>query len=340
MDSPLDASVETLSLRVAQVQRLLVVRLGTFRRIVMRSAGIAYERELGLPENDWLLVSFIGMHEGPVLASEIAARLLYDKAQVSRVASRLVEAGLVLRDHDRGPLRLSKRGLEDFDRIQRILLARNRALLKSVSEKDLVVLDKVLDKLFASARALLEDERRLSPRPAAAGDQAVTRPGREGDSWRTGLTAAAIRPLIMPDLHVLLRLLRQSATLAYGRVTGLPDFDWLTLSNIAMSAPLTLTDLIVALDRDKSQVGRAVNRLIALGLAARHKERGVASEVVTITPAGEAAYDAIAREAHRRDERLTADLTVRERRALTSILDRLTQNALDLLMREKAALGR
>lgn len=339
MASPLDAPPDVRTARVAQVQRLFVVRLAILRRIVQRSASIAYEREVGLSDNDWLMISFIGLHEPPVLAAQISERLLYDKGQVSRVATRLIEADLLLRDHDRGPLRLSKAGLAVFARIQRIVRVRNEALLKGIPDADLLLLDRVLDKLFAGAIALLdEEERRLDPQDGHSPQNIVTtRPGRDGDDWRTPSSEAAPanRP-ITPDLHVLLHLLRHSARQAYGRVTGLSNFDWLTLSNIAVSTPLTLADLIVALDRNKSQVGRALNRLIALGLASRKKERGIASVVITITPAGEAAYEAIAIEAGRRDALLVADLTRAEQRALVSMLDRLTQNALDLLTQEKA----
>jgi DNA-binding MarR family transcriptional regulator len=146
---------------------------------------------------------------------------------------------------------------------------------------------------------------------------------------------AAAAELIVPDLYMLLRLLRRSADLAFSRVTGLSNFDWRALARIEVSGPLTLSDLITGLDRNKSQVGRAVERLVVLQLVERKKEPGVSSVVLATTNAGKAAYDLILREAQRRHNVLIDELTIREHRGLQSVLDRLTQNALDILERER-----
>jgi DNA-binding MarR family transcriptional regulator len=336
--TPLDESAGAFVARVKVMQRLLVVRLATLRRIVMRSAGIAYGRELGLCDNDWLVLTFIGMQRKPVLAVEIGRRLVLDKGQISRVVSRLVDAGLVVRQAARGPLGLSRVGRRVYGRIERIIEQRNAALLDAIGADEQRILDPALDKLFAGADVLLADERRFAGLEVEREFEHIERPGRVGDAWRWPQLPAGegARRLIMPDLQVLLRHLRQSAKLAYGRVTGLSNFDWLTLTYIAMQGPLTLVDLIALLDRNKSQVGRALNRLVAQGIASRAKQAGVSSVVVAITAKGEAAYEAVLEEARRRDERLIADLTMREYRTLVSILDRMTENALALLEHERA----
>src|SRR5690606_19892618 len=114
----------------------------------------------------------------------------------------------------------------------------------------------------------------------------VARPAQGGASWRSSGRADPGSPdwLVMPDLHVLLSLLRQSASMAHGRVTGLARFDWQTLTHVEVGGPVMLSDLIASLDRNKSQVGRAVAHLVDLGLVQRRREPGAPSIVVSTTP--------------------------------------------------------
>lgn len=338
--SPLDPATETLLARRRIVQPLLVTRLATLRQIVQRSASIAFGRVSGLNDFDWLVVSFVGLHDRPAVAAEIGERVQRDKAQVSRALARLTRSAILSRASRRAPLTLTEDGRRLYDRIEAVLVARNTALLEGATEEELGLLDGVLDKLFRGANGLFARERGLADGRAedagAGGD--VARPAHGLDAGRSS-DAAATRPppkLVIPDLHVLLRLLRRSADLAYGRVTGLKNFDWRTLSHVEMSGPLTLADLIVSLDRNKSQVGRAVTRLVALGLVTRRREKGVASVVLTATPHGRAAFELIMTEAQRREALLIEELTIREYRAFVSFLDRLTHNALALLAQERA----
>jgi DNA-binding MarR family transcriptional regulator len=332
---PLDPATETFLARRRLVQGLLVTRLATLRQIAQRSASIALGRATGLNDFDWLVISFVGLHQSPAVAAEIGERLQRDKAQVSRALSRLTRAGYLSRDRRRAPLLLTSAGREVYARLEEVLVARNETLLEGAGPDTLALLDPVLDKLFKGANAILAHER-AGGRDEPAG--AVARPGQGADVWRgSGNGAARSAPkLVMPDLHVLLRLLRRSAELAYGRVTGLKNFDWRTLTHIEMSGPLTLADLIVSLDRNKSQVGRAVTRLVALGLVRRRREKGVPSAILTATPSGRAAFEKIIEEAQRREQALVADLTHHEHRAFVGFLDRVTHNALDLLARERA----
>jgi DNA-binding MarR family transcriptional regulator len=228
----------------------------------------------------------------------------------------------------RSPILLTARGEEVRRRIERLVASRNHALLEDVTNEQRKALEAIIATLFKSASAILQTERRLADgRPDDAASEA----------WRPSLLQRpdADPPLLAPDLYLLLRLLQRSAELAYNRVTGLSNFDWRLITHIAMAGPMTLSDLIVSIDRNKSQVGRAVERLAALGLVTRRKERGVSSVVLSMAPAGEDAYQKIAAEARRRDAILVEELTIREYRNLQDLLDRLTENALSLLARER-----
>ena len=313
--------------KMLAVQRLLVVRLATLRRIMQRSARMAFERETGLPEFEWLIVSFVASHPNPVL-SEVSDCLQRDRAQVSRAARALVERGLLSRERLRAPLALTDDGVRMNERIERLLAQRNQALLSGLPVTDLALLDGVLDTLFQGANRLLEEERRFS---GAVQDDAEPVPRVKHAVAGGGVNGH----LIMPDLHVLLRLLRRSAELAYARATGLSGFDWRTLTHVEMASPATLTELAASLDRNKSQVSRAVASLESLGLAARVGKRGVHGKPIHATPAGSQAYALVSAEAARRDDVLVGDLTVRQHRLLNATLDAMTRNALDLLEAER-----
>jgi DNA-binding MarR family transcriptional regulator len=333
----LERLAETFVVRRGLLRRLLVARLATLRQIMHRSATLAFGRETGLNDFDWLVLSFIGTNFDPAV-STICGRLRRDKGQVSRSVTRLTGDGLVRREQLRAPLRLTERGAEVNRQIDRILKERNRTLLDGLSVEHRILLNDILDKLFRAANTLLAYERRLTKGAAAARVTEIERPALVFDKWRSSSAENDPRSpdwLVMPDLDMLLRLMRQSAGLAHGRVTGLAHFDWLTITHVEVSGPMTLSDLIAALDRNKSQVGRAVARLVAQGLVERRKEPGVASVVLSTTPSGKAAYELILREAERRDAALTEGLTPAEQRGFSAILDHLTHNALGLLASER-----
>ncbi len=324
--SNFDAHTQTFVERMPLLQRLIGVRLATLRQIVQRSAGLAFGRETGLSDFDWLVIWFIGSQENPV-AADVSESLQRDKGQVSRAVTRLTAGGLISREHLRAPLVLTPLGRDVFARIGRLVRARNEAMLEGVNAEGRALFDGTLDKLFRSAMTLLLQERRDDGEPISSRE--VWRPSRMQPTHPAP-------DLIVPDLYMLLRLLRRSADLAFSRVTGLSNFDWRTLAYVEVEGPLTLSNLISGLDRNKSQVGRAVERLATLDLVVRKKEAGVSSVVVATTDAGKAAYDLIFREAQRRHNILVDELTMREHRGLQSMLDQLTQNALGLLERERA----
>ncbi len=332
-----EASPKSAAAGRPQLGRLLVVRLARLRRIMQRSASSAFGRETGLNDFDWLVILFVGAHGSPVI-TEIGGCLRRDKGQVSRSVARLTASGLITRDHLRAPLVLTRSGRETYKRILRLLKARNSALLEGVSVDERRLLNGVIDKLFRGADALLAHERPLAEgEPGGAEGVDGAEGDADTDNWRSSRSVDPSSPdwLVMPDLHQLLRLLRKSAGLAHGRVTGLSHFDWRTITHIEVNGPLTLSRLIVTLDRNKSQVGRAVARLVELGLVQRRREDGVASIVLSTTPAGRAAYDLIVEESKRRDAVLVEQLTPGEHQALDSILDRLVENAGGLLARER-----
>lgn len=336
--TPVDDQTDSFAAQIS-VQRLLVVKLATLRRIVQRSAGLAFGRETGLSDFDWLVVWFIGVRGAPT-ATEVSECLQRDKGQVSRAVSRLTRAGIVARSQLRSPLTLTPRGEDVLARIERLVASRNQALFAGVTDEQRAMLSATIDALFKNGDAILANERRLERGDDASGTNEAEPPARE--PWRPSRLQQD-PPLLAPDLYLLLRLLQRSADLAYSRVTGLSNFDWRMVTHISVNGPLTLADLIISADRNKSQVGRAVERLVTLGLIDRKKEPGVSSVVLSLTRAGATAYATIETEARRRDAVLVEALSAAEHRCLQNVLDRLTENALGLVARERsieAASGR
>jgi DNA-binding MarR family transcriptional regulator len=219
-----------------------------------------------------------------------------------------------------------------FGRISRLVEQRNMAMLSGVTLEERALLHRLIDTLFRGGMMLLEQERSLAPRadsPSQRDPSSVWRPSQ--------MPRTSEADLIVPDLYMLLRLLRRSADLAYSRVTGLLNFDWRALSTIKVRAPITLSELIAELDRNKSQVGRAVERLSAQGLVERRRIEGVPSIVLSVTAEGDSAFMLFFDEACRRHDLLADEITAEEHRALDRILDKLTENALGLLAAEREA---
>jgi DNA-binding MarR family transcriptional regulator len=324
----------------ARVNNLLVKRLSTLGRILSRGASLSFQRVTDRSDFDWLVVSFVGAHEDPVFAADVAHFLIRDKAQVSRSLARLTETGMIARAHLRAPLKLTPSGEELFTELERNLKERNAQLLVDVPREERELLSRVLVKLYKGANTLLAEEMKLAGKYdetfEARGE--IIPPSQARNRWSLRNAKDVMSPdwLVMPDLHLLLRLVMQSANMAFPRLTRLAAFEWLTISRIELTGPLTLTDLIEQLDRNKSQVGRAIARLTDLGLVSRQKVKGVSSAVLATTPAGKEVTDVITTEALRRDVALIENLTVGEYRALITALDRLTGNALNMLAHERA----
>ncbi len=338
MAKAFDETSRSMVLRVQDVRRLLVVRIGTLRRVVHRSAKLAYARESGLGEFEWRVLLFVGAHARPT-PRVVSDSLRRDKGQVSRAVARLTAAGLIEREGARAPLRLTEDGGKVHARMHRLQGERNAALLNGLGAQDRRKLDACLDKLFSAALQLLDEERALQGLGVdkLKGDDGRKRPSRLGDRWRASRETDPASPdwLVVPDLHVLMQLLQESAALSYKRTAGLAHFDRHTVSNMAVAGPLALADLAEALDRDMTQASRAVGRLAEQGIVTRRRRPGGSRLILSLSEKGWEVFEKIHAEARRRDRVLIGELTITECERLFRILDRMTRNALALIVREQ-----
>jgi len=311
-------------------RRLISARLWRLMRLLRASAELRYGREIGLPELDRRLMMAVG--EAPITSTGLITLTGHDKAQISRAVRRLTEAGVLRRMGVRDPLTLTKAGQARAAEFARLAEQRNGELVEGIAEEAIADFLATIAKLTESATALLAIEKALAAGPSAAGDEE----GPLGFDIAPAAVDAALRGLVTPALITLFVYVQRSAALAYKRLIGLTNFDWLILSHITQRAPLPLALLNAIVGRDRSQSGRTVKRLEEAGLVERSRETGRRETLLTVTPRGKAAHDVLAEEALRRNAVLTEGVGTPAIDRLLAVLDRLTANAEAQLDRERA----
>lgn len=125
--------------------------------LLRRSANMTYNAKLGLSSIAWTIIARLGA-DGPMTQTEMADKNLIDKGQLSRAVVELAEKGLILRESRNWrtiELRLAPEGGKVFAAIDRMSRARHRALVAGVTDRDLRILYKSLEKISINAGALL-----------------------------------------------------------------------------------------------------------------------------------------------------------------------------------------
>ncbi len=92
--------------------------------------------------------------------------------------------------------------------------------------------------------------------------------------------------------------------------------------------PVSINDLALYANLDKSQASRAAQRLVDEGLIGRQSQEGDSRIVnLVLTKKGQRAYAKVVDIATRRNEDVFAALTPVERALLSGLLDKLIENA-------------
>ncbi len=146
-------------LRYPQQQNdLLLYRLYrihiTARPLVVRMC----ERDYGITRREWLVLSLLADVEG-VQSSELARRVMLDRARTSRAVTRLVEKGLLRRepkpsDRREVHLYLTDEGRRVYDEVFPRIAAIQRELLAPFSEAEGRQLSELMARLQASVSRL------------------------------------------------------------------------------------------------------------------------------------------------------------------------------------------
>jgi DNA-binding MarR family transcriptional regulator len=141
------------------VGKLLVPQLNALTSYLRRSAMLTYQREQGLSNFQWMILSQIGEYEPLPLARliEIMGR---DKSQVGRTVAHFEEAGLIERrrvERKRDIMvTTTPRGAAVYEKMCAIALQRDESLTEGLSAAERAFFIEIIERLDANARQLLK----------------------------------------------------------------------------------------------------------------------------------------------------------------------------------------
>ncbi len=141
------------------LEEFLPYRLSLLSNTVSQGISAIYRKAHGLSVTQWRVVAILGRFPG-LTATEVMQRGAMDKVAVSRAVNKLQDQGLVDRkphndDRRRLPLNLTpSRGLPLFYEIVPQALAYEKQVLSCLSNDELARLNRLIDKLQASAETL------------------------------------------------------------------------------------------------------------------------------------------------------------------------------------------
>ena len=323
------ATMERVAEEAPPRRQMLVTRLWALLRSARESGELAYGRTTRLNEVERQILMLLDRGAGRTSA-ELSSLIGKDKGQISRAVAALIDQALVVRDGPRRPLRLAPEGRRMAGAMMALGIRRDAELVQGMDAQAHARLLEVVAAVTRRAAALFEQEKAL----------AQAEGGRVTGWFQAGqvdLGPARDDTLIVPRLVTLLAYIQRSAALAIKRLLGLTSFDGLVLSQVADCGPVSQRRLISALDRDQSQAGRALKRLVDLGFVAREDAPGGRRAMLTLTAAGGAAHEVLLAEGWRRDAVLIGDLDPETRGGFVAALDAVARNAHAQMERERAA---
>lgn len=141
--------------------------------------------------------------------------------------------------------------------------------------------------------------------------------------------------LISRRILILSNLLRRAAAVRYRRLLDISVGEWGAIAELGVSAPCTLNELARGLALDKTRLSRTVTGLVRRGLVARRANpKDNRETLISLTADGEEAYVRILESAAIANERLLEGLSGRERAAIVTGIDGLTERARTMLHME------
>lgn len=139
-----------------QISDLLSYRLHRLANMLSGSAALRYRREFDVSLAEWRTLALVG-ESSSLTVNRLARRAGLDKAQMSRVVSRLVERGLLSRDFGAGrttALSLTRKGQRTYNGLLEAANEREAAFQACLTAEERQTLDSALGKLESLAKAL------------------------------------------------------------------------------------------------------------------------------------------------------------------------------------------
>lgn len=156
---------------LARHRRLEAPRLFKLLSLIRRCAAPGARRALGMSDFEWRVMAQVG-DRAPMSLNELAAVTGHDKGQLSRGVSRLVDAGLLVRESRRGArgvfISPTAAGKAAFQQLVKLAVEQNKVLVDGLTPDQLEVFSGVLDRLEANALAILAREQEGPDPPEAA----------------------------------------------------------------------------------------------------------------------------------------------------------------------------
>jgi DNA-binding MarR family transcriptional regulator len=143
------------------ISGLLSYRLSRTSSAMSRSAALRYRREFDVSLGEWRAIALIAA-DPTLTLNRLARRAGLDKAQMSRVVSRLTERGLVNRTAGSGrssQLALTEAGTGVYRGLITAANERDEEFLEILSAEEAAILRRALDKLADLALRVEERER-------------------------------------------------------------------------------------------------------------------------------------------------------------------------------------
>jgi DNA-binding MarR family transcriptional regulator len=147
---------------------------------------------------------------------------------------------------------------------------------------------------------------------------------------------APITAMLSSRLMVLANLLKRGAILRYKRMADLSSVEFGLVASLGRRPPMSVARLAAAVGQDKGQISRALAGLVERKLIARAVNPRDSREVlVSLTPSGLVAHDAIVAGGLERNQRLLEGFAEDEVAVLLAQVERLTGKAAEMLAAER-----
>ena len=136
----------------------LPYRFSVFTHNISQSIASIYSSRVHISAQECRIIANLGTRP-PQPANDIGSPAHLDQVPMSRALTKLIKKGLVLRTFDKldkrkSSLKLSRKGLQLYEKIVPIALERERQLIAVLNRQERAQLDAILEKLERRAEAL------------------------------------------------------------------------------------------------------------------------------------------------------------------------------------------
>ncbi|MFO1136294.1 MAG: MarR family transcriptional regulator [Rhodoblastus sp.] len=153
-------------------------------------------------------------------------------------------------------------------------------------------------------------------------------------------STAPVDAFVARRILILSNVLRRAAALRYRRLLDISVGEWGAIAELGLRAPCTLNELARGLALDKTRLSRTVSGLETRGFVQRRvNPRDNRETLISLTKAGERAYARMIGSAEGTNAALLAPFSEEERSALKTLVERLTDRAREILVKEQGGDG-